>query len=201
MAEGNDRPKDQSKDQPKDQPRDQAKDRPQDKPKKSSGKKIPWVWLSIAFASYAFTGWLVLNLLPPLRFADIVELVGRRDNIKIADPALQFFAIAIMMVVVLPIVTSLSEFSRLAITYFIGGAVVISLPILKDYIEHKTTSLNDTISKSIVWLGIVSLPIVGEKLRQAPFERLAAIAILSMTGTMGIGLGWLVHQIGRSTHN
>jgi len=193
VAEGNDRPKDQAKDQPRDQPKD--------KPKKSSGKKIPWVWLSIAFLSYAFTGWLVLNLLPPLRFADIVELVGRRDNIKIADPAFQFFAIAIVMIVVLPIVTSLSEFSRLAITYFIGGAVVIGLPILKDYIEYKTISLNNTITKSIVWLGIVSLPIVGEKLRQAPFGRLAAIAILSMTGTMGMGLGWLVHQIGRSTQN
>lgn len=175
-------------------PQDKPQDKPKDKPKASlsgNSKKIPWVWLAIAFLSYAFTGWVAIRLAPSSQFLNLANLIARKQGgSAYLVPSLQFYTITAVMAVVLPILTALSEFSLVAVAYIIGGAMVLAALVFLAKLEQPAIA-----SATIIWLGIVAVPIAGGKLSKAPFSKLATIVILIVTCLLGMGLGWLINQI------
>ncbi|CAN1212509.1 PT domain-containing protein [Tumidithrix helvetica PCC 7403] len=181
---------DDSDSKPTAQPSAKATDQPTDKPivqpsAKSSSKpsfisrftprfklkpngKITfsiWLWLAILLLCSSLINTLLVLLMVYQRYLAIA-------------------GIAILLL--LPTITTLTDYSLTAWGYVLSGVVIFAALIF--WAKASAVTL---IIAAIIWIGIIAIPITVEKMIGASFSRVTTIIILSMVCLLGLAIAWL----------
>ncbi|MEE3717173.1 PT domain-containing protein [Tumidithrix elongata RA019] len=124
-----------------------------------------WLWLAILLLCSSLINTLLVLLMVYQRYLAIA-------------------GIAILLL--LPTITTLTDYSLTAWGYVLSGVVIFAALIF--WAKASAVTL---IIAAIIWMGIIAIPITVEKMIGASFSRVTTIIILSMVCLLGLAIAWL----------
>jgi hypothetical protein len=135
---------------------------------KSAGgrKPLPWLWLAAIIVGYTCLGGFLLILMVKQRRLALVGFI---------------------VLLLLPAISSLAEYDLMVWAYLLSGVVIVA-----GLIFLARAPLGMIVLAICSWLGIVAVPRTGSKMVKGATKRWLAIAILTVTCAIGLGMGWLI---------
>lgn len=149
-------------------------------------RKLPFLLLAVIFGSQIYVGLFVAKYILPsdyfVFFAQALKL----------PPRIWYWVVAVAISIFIPLSAVLAELTLLAIAYAISAVIV-----LFGLVYFARVDISTLFGSSMIWLGLVAIPLAGLKLIKVSFDRLRTVIVLAITCFLGLVVGYLVSVVQR----